>query len=98
MARNNRNSKRAAATHRVVTPSGPPTPPPAASGLGVAAGGARGGAGERARERARRVPRAREHAAFVGPPAPLPRGGPARAHALQRRRCAQRHHERRHTP
>lgn len=48
----------------------------------MAARGALRGAGERARERARRVPRAQEYAAFVGPSTPLPRGGPARAHAL----------------
>jgi hypothetical protein len=85
---NTKRIKRAAeATHRVATPSKPPAPsPPTPGGLGVAAGGALRGAGERACERARRVPGAREHAAFVGPPAPVPRGGPARAHALRRRR------------
>ena len=88
---NNRNNNRAVATHRVVTPTRPPAPSPAASGLGVAAGGALRGAGERARERARRVPRAQEYAAFVGPSAPLPRGGPARAHALYCTRAPQKH-------
>jgi hypothetical protein len=64
----------------------------------VATGGALRGAGERAGERARGVPGAGEDAAFVGPPASaarLPRG-PARAHAVQRRRCTRRTEQEEH--